>query len=81
MKYLKVKTTRFLDKPFVRMDVSLTLPEGISSDERFFLYNQYRVKMTYIGLDFVSSTSDARDVDKRALFYIISESSAIPIRK
>ena len=45
------------------MDVSLTLPEGISGEEWVFLYNQYRVKMTNIGLHFVSSTSDARDVD------------------
>ena len=70
MKYLKLKTRRFLDKPYVLMDVSLTLPEGISGEEWVFLYNQYRVKMTYIGLQFVSSTTDARDVDKRAMFMV-----------
>ena len=52
------------------MDVSLTLPEGITAEEWVFLYNQYRLKMTYIGLHFVSATSEARDVDKRAMFVV-----------
>ena len=69
MKYLKLKINRFVDKPYIRMDVTLTLPEDISGEETFFLYNQFRAKMAYIGLHFVASTPESA-VDKRAMFVI-----------
>ena len=70
MKYLKLKMTRYLDKPYVRMEVKLRLPEGISGEEEFFLYNQFRVKMAYIGLNFSSTTPTETDHDKMAIFNV-----------